>query len=161
MNLVRLYVPTANELAYRRFLIGDEETMSYNQGYGDNGGCTYAQTEEEALRWWDYWNSKGNCYAYVVRNADNKPVGEVSIHFPDDHSRENGFGWIEVLIEAAERNKGYGEEALKLLIDYAWNKLGLKKLLDDVPVDREESVRLFERLGFRRNELMNVMELER
>jgi len=29
MNLVRLYVPTANELAYRRFLIGDEETMSY------------------------------------------------------------------------------------------------------------------------------------
>jgi len=85
----------------------------------------------------------------------------VSIHFPDDHSRENGFGWIEVLIEAAERNKGYGEEALKLLIDYAWNKLGLNKLLDDIPVDREGSVRLFERLGFRRNELMNVMELER
>ena len=83
-EVLKLHIPTADELDYRRFLIGDEDTMAYNQGYSDNGGSTYHHTAEQALRWWQYWQSEGNFYAYVVRTSDNVPVGEVSIHFPAD-----------------------------------------------------------------------------
>ena len=39
MNRLKLHIPTENELEYRRRLISYEDTMAYNMGYGDNGGC--------------------------------------------------------------------------------------------------------------------------
>jgi diamine N-acetyltransferase len=156
---LRLYVPNADELEYRRFLIADEDTMSYNDGYGDNGGCTYRHTPEQAIRWWNYWNSGGNYYAYAVRIADGLPVGEVNIHFPDGYPREDGVGWIGVIIEGKHRRKGYGEEALRLLVDHAFNTLHLKKLLDDIPPVRSSAVHIFERVGFKRDSSGEMMEI--
>ena len=46
MNRLKLHIPSENELEYRLYLIADEDTMGYNKGYGDNGGCTYRQTAE-------------------------------------------------------------------------------------------------------------------
>lgn len=116
-ELLKLYIPTADELNYRRLLISDENTMAYNMGYGDNGGATYHHTAEQALKWWNYWQNEGNFYAYVVRTSDNVPVGEVSIHFPADYGfpKEKGIGFIGVIIEGKYRCKGYGEDALRLM----------------------------------------------
>lgn len=52
MTKLRLYIPSEEELHYRGHLIADEETMSYNKGYGDNGGCTYHQTPEQLREWY-------------------------------------------------------------------------------------------------------------
>lgn len=49
MTELTLHTPSDKELSYRGYLISDEETMSYNMGYGDNGGCTYHKTAEELL----------------------------------------------------------------------------------------------------------------
>jgi len=146
-----LRVPNESGLEYRRSLIADADTMSYNNGHGDNGGGAYRLTPEQCLRWWDYWNGQGNYYAYVVREADGVPVGEVNIHFPDGYPRESGIGWIGVVIEAKHRRKGYGEAALRLLTDHAFGTLRLKKLLDDIPAERSSARRIFECAGFRQN----------
>ncbi len=148
---LRLHIPNDDELEYRRSLIADENTMCYNNGYGDDGRGTYHQTPEQTLRWWNNWQSQGNFYAYVVRESDDVPVGEVNIHFPDGYPKENGVGWIGIVIEAKHRRNGYGESALKLLVDYAFNTLNLKKLLDDVPTERDSAIRIFERVGFKPN----------
>ena len=52
MTELTLHIPTEDELFYRGYLISDEETMSYNMGYGDNGGCTYHKTAEELYEWY-------------------------------------------------------------------------------------------------------------
>ena len=55
MTELTLHIPSDKELSYRSYLILDEATMSYNMGYGDNGGCTYHKTAEELYEWYQYW----------------------------------------------------------------------------------------------------------
>jgi len=163
MDELALHIPNDNDLAYRRFLIADEDTMSYNKGFGDNGCGTYHHTPEQALKWWNYWNSEGNFYAYVIRVSDSVLVGEVNVHFSAEqgYPKENGVGLIGVTIEGKHRRKGYGEAALRLLVDYAFNTLHLNELLDDIPLERESALRIFERVGFIRDDKTGVMRITR
>ncbi|WP_312701520.1 hypothetical protein [Sedimentibacter sp.] len=97
MKKLKLCIPYITELEYRRHLISDKETMSYNIGWGDdNLGCYY-QTPEQTQEWYRKWNGDtGNYYAYVVRIEDDIPVGEVNIHW--DNSLKKHIA--EVIIEA-------------------------------------------------------------
>ena len=54
MTELTLHIPSDKELSYRGYLISDEETMSYNMGYGDSGGYTYHKTAEELYEWYQY-----------------------------------------------------------------------------------------------------------
>lgn len=157
---ITLHVPTEDELEYRRFLLADAATMSYNKGWSDDGTGTYHQTPEQVKQWYSYWNSEGNYYAYV-KDGNGVFVGEVEIHFPEGYPLEQGVGWIGVVIQATHRRKGYGKAALQLLTDYGFQTLGLHTLLDDIPLNRLSAIKLFEQVGFRRNEAIGVMELHR
>lgn len=44
MSKIELHIPKENELEYRRHLISDKETMTYNIGYGNDGAGCYYQT---------------------------------------------------------------------------------------------------------------------
>jgi len=160
IDSLELHIPKNNDLDYRRYLIADEATMSYNLGYGDGGTGVYRQSQEQVQRWWQSWQERGNYYAYVLRVSDDTFVGEVSIHFPDETFKSEGVGRISVVIQDRYRRQGYGEEALRLLVDLAFVELGLKRLLDDIPPDRKSAIRIFERIGFRRNS-SGLMELSR
>lgn len=146
-----LHIPSIDELEYRRFLIGDKDTMEYNLGFGDNGGGCYLTTLEQCKKWYKCWTDSGNFYAYVIRQLDNTPVGEVNIHFTDGFPKENAEGWIGIIIEAKHRKKGYAKNALKLLVNYAFYELKLTTLFDDIPCERDYTVHLYEKVGFFRN----------
>lgn len=47
-------------------------------------------------------------------------------------------------------NKGYGSEAISLLIDYGFNKLDLHNIMLKVYAFNERAVRCYEKIGFRR-----------
>jgi diamine N-acetyltransferase len=150
-QLVRLDIPRDEDLKYRQYLLADAETMSHN------AEGTTLLTAKQCQRWYEYWNSEGNFYAYVVSVTDNIPVGEVEIHFPAEYGypKEQGVGWCSVVIEAKHRGKGYGDAALALLVDYAFDTLHLTRLLHE---EYGSDVSIFERAGFARNE-EGVMEL--
>ena len=80
MTELTLHIPSDKELSYRSYLILDEATMSYNMGYGDNGGCTYHKTTEELYEWYQYWKTPDRFYAYIQRDKDHAFIGEVSLH---------------------------------------------------------------------------------
>jgi len=50
--------------------------------------------------------------------------------------------------------RGYMKEALPLLVDFAFSRLGLRRLEADVDPRNVASLRLLERLGFRREGLL-------
>jgi RimJ/RimL family protein N-acetyltransferase len=61
----------------------------------------------------------------------------------------NGNGWVSLGIgDPAERNKGYGSEALRLLIHYAFGELNLYRLSAAVPEYNPAALQIFERAGF-------------
>jgi RimJ/RimL family protein N-acetyltransferase len=147
MNRLKLYFPTANELEYRRKLIADEETMEYNIGYGENGTGCYFRTPEQIKEWYQNLNNgTDNFYAYSLIDEVNIPVGEVSIHYSDYYHKHI----VGIIIEACHRGKGYAQEALTLLVKYAFYEMNLNEIADDIPIERTNADALFKKIGFER-----------
>lgn len=147
MDRVKLYVPTERELDYRRRLIADEGTMSYNAGYGENGTGCYHQSPEQVQAWYRHWKGRpGRYYAYIVLTGSRQPVGEVNIYWNSMNQRH----MVGIVVEACHRGKGYGQQALRLLVRTAFEEYGLEALYDDFSPDRQAAERVFLNAGFQR-----------
>jgi len=110
MTKLNLHIPSENELSYRGYLISDEATMSYNMGYGDNGGCTYRKTAEQLCEWYQYWKTPDRFYAYIQRDNDHAFIGEVNLH----ENEKNDWFEMGIIIEARYRGMGFSVPALRL-----------------------------------------------
>jgi RimJ/RimL family protein N-acetyltransferase len=61
-------------------------------------------------------------------------------------SREAEFAML--IGDKEERRKGYGAEALRLTLDFAFQQLGLNRVFLKVNVDNAPALRLYEKCGF-------------
>lgn len=83
----------------------------------------------------------------VISSLDNNtPIGLIDIFDFDFKSKRAGIGII--IKEEKDRDKGYGREALQLLINYSFTHLGLHQLYCNISEDNKASVKLFSNLGF-------------
>lgn len=72
-------------------------------------------------------------------------IGTIDLfEFDPAHSRAG----VGLLITSPERGKGYGQEALQLMIKYAFNTLSLYQLYCYITVNNEASLHLFKKFGF-------------
>ncbi len=77
---------------------------------------------------------------------NGKTVGEIQIKRID---REKLCGTLSIhLVNDAFKGKGYGTEALQLLVDYAINTLGLKIIYADAVHRNHRSKHILGKLGF-------------
>ncbi|MEK7499234.1 MAG: GNAT family protein [Patescibacteria group bacterium] len=82
----------------------------------------------------------------IIDEKSNKTLGVVGLCYVD---------WIRKKAEAsiyigdrASRGKGYGKDALNLLIDYGFGKLGMHRIWAEIFENNETSKALFENVGF-------------
>jgi diamine N-acetyltransferase len=150
---VKLVIPTLKELDYRKRLLADSETMTYNKGfdefkgYNKETGCIDF-VESLWNEWYSRWvnNTPNRYYAYIIKTDDNIPVGEVALRYDEGQKGH----CVNIIIEAKHTGNGYSEEALRLLIDVAFNELKAEKIYDDFPATRVSAEKLFKKIGFRR-----------
>lgn len=148
-NKVELKTPKFEELDYRKKLLSDRETMSYNIGYGEIDGTGCIEFSECVWRdWFSRWinNLPERYYAYIIKNNENTPVGEVALRYV---SKNNSY-CVNIIIEAKYRGNGFSEQALRLLIDIAFRKLGADRVFDDFPGSRITADKVFKKVGFKR-----------
>ena len=82
----------------------------------------------------------------VISSNDNKILGLIDIF---DFDFKNSRAGIGILIkETIDRQKGFGNEALKLVIDYCDAYLGLHQLFCNISEDNSDSLKLFASQGF-------------
>lgn len=88
-----------------------------------------------------------NEFYYTIRiREDNRLVGFVRLWMV---SWTNGTGSLHIGIgNPDDRRKGYAREAIKLMIQYAFDELNLHHLSAMVPEYNQPAYRLFESLGF-------------
>jgi len=87
----------------------------------------------------------------VFERASGRPVGLIGLRSLD---AANASGRLGLLIgEAAVRGKGLGTEAVKLLLGYGFDYLGLRRVNLSVLADNAVALGLYERLGFLREGL--------
>jgi diamine N-acetyltransferase len=157
MNKVKLKIPELEELDYRRKLLADRETMSYNIGYGENDGTGCIDFDKNTWEEWYYrWvnNMPERYYAYIIKVDENIPVGEVALRYVTEKSSY----CVNIIVEEKYRGNGFSEQALRLLIHTAFEELGADKVFDDFPICRISAERLFKKVGFKRVS-DNIVEL--
>ena len=83
----------------------------------------------------------------VISTYDNEPIGLIDIFDFDFHNKRAGIGIL--IKDSSNRQKGYGAEALQLLIDYCFSNLNLHQLYCNISEDNEASIKLFKRHNFK------------
>jgi RimJ/RimL family protein N-acetyltransferase len=91
--------------------------------------------------------SAPNAAYFVIADVnDESYIGQLDIFEINWRIRLGKLG--TVIGNEEKRGRGYGAEALKLLIDYAFGILGLERLELDVYADNKRAIRCYEKAGF-------------
>ncbi len=85
-------------------------------------------------------------YRFVICNAENISIGMIDLF--DFNPLHNRVG-IGILILPKYRNKGYSNEALELIIDYAFTYLNVHQIFANITSDNLISIALFEKFNFK------------
>jgi diamine N-acetyltransferase len=82
----------------------------------------------------------------ICKNATDAAIGLIDLFDYDPANQRAGVGII--IHEAAERSRGFGSEALQLLINYAFTHLRLHQLYANINPANTASIALFTTFGF-------------
>lgn len=88
----------------------------------------------------------------IVDRASDKLIGATGLHHFDQRSRHVGFGIT--IGDKEEWGKGYGTEATRLIVGYAFETLNLNRVWLHVYEYNERGIRTYERVGFRKEGVM-------
>lgn len=92
----------------------------------------------------------------ICLNKGNKHIGNVSLYSIDLINRNAGLSVF--IADQNNRHKGYGTEALKLLLDYAFNHINLIRVYLKTSADYTGAVKMYQSLGFKKEGIMRCHE---
>jgi len=90
---------------------------------GDAGGVNWVIAEKESLRY----------------------LGQVSLIMVDNLNRK---AELTIVMAPDQANKGYGQEGVRLAVDFAFRSMNLHRVYLKVAADNERAVRCYEECGF-------------
>jgi len=74
------------------------------------------------------------------------PIGTIDLFDIDFYNKRAGIGIL--IADRQHRNKGYAGLSIRLIEDYALNKLGLLQLYCKIDIENQTSLKLFKKSGF-------------
>jgi RimJ/RimL family protein N-acetyltransferase len=83
----------------------------------------------------------------IVRSGDDALLGNIGLHELNHISRRATLGIF--IGEAENRSRGYGAEAMRLLLGYGFDTLNLHNIMLSVHADNARAIRCYEKVGFR------------
>lgn len=93
----------------------------------------------------DIYTSKQLRLMIILTEDPNVTVGAIDLFDFDPLHRRAELG---ILVDSTFRGKGFAQEAIELIKDYAFNTLNLHQLYCHVPTDRKINIHLFDKCGF-------------
>lgn len=136
--MLSLYRPKLAELDFRRKLLADPATMTYNHACG--GVIDFPR--ERWADWYKKWSDEEHFYRYLRSTESGAFVGEAAYHWESARS----IWMCDIIVMAEHRGQWYGSHGLELLCAAA-RANGLEYLYDDIAADNP-AVQMFLRHGF-------------
>jgi len=84
----------------------------------------------------------------ICKNDSDTAIGLIDLFDFDPRNKRAGIGIV--IQNQKERSKGFGKEALELLIDFSFTQLQLHQLFANIGVDNDSSLNLFATFGFQK-----------
>ena len=100
--------------------------------------ATSAKRDVESLRGYRF---------NVVLLEDDTLIGHISLH-DIDHLHRNAFMGV-VIGPAKYRNRGYGAEAIRLVLYYGFRTLNLHNIMLSVHADNQAGISCYQKVGFK------------
>lgn len=91
-------------------------------------------------------NTANSWLQLAVCLKEGRMIGDIGIHFiDDDYQLEIGY-----TLSPEYQGKGYAQEAVKAVINYAFSELKKHRIIASVDPDNIKSLSLLEKIGFRK-----------
>jgi RimJ/RimL family protein N-acetyltransferase len=104
-------------------------------------------TLEAETAWFDATAISTSMTMFTIYERGNwRPIGNLDLRDIDFRNRTAGFGIA--IAEADSRGKGYGTEATRLALDYAFTALGMHNVMLTVFAFNPAAIRAYEKAGF-------------
>lgn len=103
-------------------------------------------TREGHLQWIETMIKTGKAVQFIICTKENEFVGSVYLRDIDRTHRKAEYGIF--IGEEKALSKGYGTQAAKLMIGYAFEELKLHKLMLRVLAGNDRAKRSYEKAGF-------------
>jgi len=84
----------------------------------------------------------------VISDYENQPLGMIDFFDFDFKNKRAGIGIL--IKDSTNRFKGFGSEALQLLVNYGFKQLNLHQMYCNISEDNEASIKLFSNQGFKK-----------
>jgi len=120
-------------------------------------GIDGRRTKEMQRRWFaDLQNDDGREVWAVCHGENKSHIGNVSLY---DIDRKHGHAGLAVFIgDEADRGKGYGGTAVRLMLEYAFRDMGLHRVYCKTEESFPGALRLYESIGFTREGVLREHE---
>lgn len=117
------------------------------------GGSSWPVSEAEQLKWFEMQERNRDVLRCVVAlKDDGKAIGTLIL---SDIDQKNGTAQIHIkMSKDGGRGKGYGTDAVKTLVKYAFTELRLNCIYATILSYNDISVRLFNKCGFEREGIL-------
>jgi RimJ/RimL family protein N-acetyltransferase len=100
---------------------------------------------EEVTADWEKGNEEGIDGARFAIEVDGEVIGRADLFALDEYARSIQLG---ISIATEHQGKGYGKEAVALLVGYAFTHLNVHRVWLDVVADNEPAIRAYRAAGF-------------
>lgn len=93
-------------------------------------------------------DDKSKAFFTITLKPDNKPIGRIIVSNINEHYDSLDITRIYIA-DPANRQKGYGEEALRMVIEYAFINLHMERITLDHFTGNKPAANLYQKLGFK------------
>ena len=101
-------------------------------------------SEEKERRWVQKKLAEGAALFSMLEKDTGAFIGNIELMDIAD-----GAGELGIAVTAAMQDKGYGTEAVRAMVDYGMDTLGLHRVFLKVFPDNARAIRVYEKCGFR------------
>jgi RimJ/RimL family protein N-acetyltransferase len=141
-RLVYLRPPERDDIPHFVRWLSDRRTTGYLGARSPIGRALEERWFEDMLEHHglDRW------FFVICRREDDRPVGSLDLR--DIRLTNGGAGLGIVIGDPVDTSRGYGSDALAVLLDFGFGELRLERIWLDVFDFNERARRVYERLGF-------------
>lgn len=143
-KLVRLREYRKEDINLRYTYINDPEVLKYLES-----GIPYPLTLNEELKWFETISAFKDSYRFAVEVTESGLyIGDCGINSIDWKNRVASL--VIFIGSKGCRGKGYGTEAMQLLLSFVFNEININKARLNVYSFNERAIRSYEKCGFKR-----------
>ncbi len=118
-----------------------------------------ALTLESEREWYYEMRADPAQVIWCIETEEGQPIGNLGLHAVDEAQGRATLGIV--ICEKGFWGRGYGTEAIRKVLRYAFAELGLRRVDLHVDEDNARGIRCYEKCGFVREGLLRAHRLRR